>query len=474
DEHGRVIVGEAPDTPGRDRTDHGVWIWSLRFGAIVAMIGFLGTVVTGDVQGKLMYEQQPMKMAAAEAACHSGSSFSVLSLGDPGSTDCRDVTTLIEVPGVLGFLGAGEWGADMPGIRDLEPEYVDRYGERLPDDALSGDRAGAEIDYVPVMWVTYWGFRLMIGLGGIVAAAGAVALWLTRRGTVPRSAGLMRLALVGILAPFAANIAGWIFTEMGRQPFVVAPNPDATGADSVFMYTQAAVSPGVTAGELLFSLISLGSIYGVLLVVELYLLVRFTRGGVASAMPELAGRDDDADDPDAEHDAGRAFPHCPPRRGTRNSRGNAGHCLVCRHRAPVDRIPPARGVRPGRGHAHDLLDPQRTRPARHAQHHRPRLGRQRGVAHHRRRRDVRRLLALVRRPAVGPLRAADPRAARADRPGRWHRVPRQGRHPRLGDVLDVHDRPGVRDGRVPHGRHARPHLPRAAHRRQRRPRRRPL
>src|SRR5699024_4654779 len=215
DEHGRVIVGEAPDTPGRDRTDHGVWIWSLRFGAIVAMIGFLGTVVTGDVQGKLMYEQQPMKMAAAEAACHSGSSFSVLSLGDPGSTDCRDVTTLIEVPDVRGFLGAGEGGADTPGVPDLEPEYVDRYGERLPDDALYGDRAGAEIDYVPVMWVTYWGFRLMIGLGGIVAAAGAVALWLTRRGTVPRSAGLMRLALVGILAPFAANIAGWIFTEMG-------------------------------------------------------------------------------------------------------------------------------------------------------------------------------------------------------------------------------------------------------------------
>src|SRR5699024_1611308 len=133
------------------------------------------------------------------AACHSGSSFSVLSLGDGGSAGCRDATTLVELRGVLGLLGAGGWGADMRGLRDLEPEYVDRYGERLPDDALYGDRAGAEIDYVPVMWVTYWGFRLMIGLGGIVAAAGAVALWLTRRGTVPRSAGLMRLALVGIL-----------------------------------------------------------------------------------------------------------------------------------------------------------------------------------------------------------------------------------------------------------------------------------
>src|SRR5690606_39601024 len=67
-------------------------------------------------------------LAAAEAACHTGSSFSVLSLGDPGSTDCTKVITLIEVPGALGFLGTGEWGADMPGMSDLEPQYVDKYG----------------------------------------------------------------------------------------------------------------------------------------------------------------------------------------------------------------------------------------------------------------------------------------------------------------------------------------------------------
>ncbi len=65
----------------------------------------------------------------------------------------------------------------------------------------------------------------------------------------------MRLAVFGILAPFGANAAGWIFTEMGRQPFVVAPNPDPSGIDQVFMFTAAAVSPGVSAGELLTSLV---------------------------------------------------------------------------------------------------------------------------------------------------------------------------------------------------------------------------
>jgi cytochrome d ubiquinol oxidase subunit I len=156
------------------------------------------------------------------------------------------------------------------------------------------------VQYVPIMWVTYWGFRMMIGFGAIAAFAAAVALWLTRKGTVPRSPWIMRLAVLGILAPFAASAAGWIFTEMGRQPFVVAPNPDASGIDGVFMFTAAAVSPGVTAGELLFSLIALTLVYAGLLVVELTLLVRYVRAGVAGAMPEL-GHDPD-DRPDGRSD----------------------------------------------------------------------------------------------------------------------------------------------------------------------------
>ncbi len=124
---------------------------------------------------------------------------------------------------------------------------------------------------------------------------------MTRKGTVPRSqAGSCVSPSLGILAPFAANSAGWIFTEMGRQPFVVAqPNP--SGVDGVFMFTAAAVSPGVSAGELLFSLITLTLVYVALLVVELMLLVRYVRGGVASAMPEL-DKSDDGDPEDKDKD----------------------------------------------------------------------------------------------------------------------------------------------------------------------------
>lgn len=287
DADGKVVPGDA-DIPGRDRTDHTVWIRSLRIGAVVAMISFAGTALTGDLQGKLMFEQQPMKMAAAEAACHDGTGFSVLSVGNLGSGNCDDIVALIEVPGILSFLAKGDFTTEVKGVNSLLDQYKADYGTNLPDNPIYGDRAGQEIQYVPVMEVTYWGFRMMIGFGGLAALAALVALWVTRKGTVPASPWLMRLAVFGILAPFGANAAGWIFTEMGRQPFVVAPNPDLNGIDQVFMFTAAAVSPGVSAGELLTSLVVLTAVYALLLVVEVRLLVKYIRGGIVSAMPELA------------------------------------------------------------------------------------------------------------------------------------------------------------------------------------------
>ncbi|WP_395639303.1 cytochrome ubiquinol oxidase subunit I [Pseudolysinimonas sp.] len=307
DARGRVVVGSADDIPGRDEKDHSVWLRSLRIGAVVAIVGFAGVAVTGDVQAKLMYEQQPLKMAAAEAACHTGTEFSVLSIGDLGAQDCDSVTTIVAIPGILSFLAKGDFTTEMPGINDLIPQYQEEYGLTLPDDPKYGERAGETIEYLPLMEVTYWGFRIMIGFGAIAAFAAAVALWITRKGTVPRSRWLMRLAVFGILAPFGANIAGWVFTEMGRQPFVVAPNPNPSGTDGVYMFTAAAVSPGVTAGELLFSLIALGLVYLALMVVEVALLVKYVRSGVVGAMPELAPPADDPDDPESRRDDVLAF-----------------------------------------------------------------------------------------------------------------------------------------------------------------------
>ncbi|MCO1339244.1 cytochrome ubiquinol oxidase subunit I [Kocuria polaris] len=298
DASGRVVVGEDSSRGrNRDKTDYRVWITSLRLGAVVALISFLGVAFSGHAQAQLMFEQQPMKMAAAEAACHDGTGFSVLSIGNlsaDGATTCEDIVAVYEIPGLLSFLANDDFTTEVKGVNTLLPEYQEKYGTHLPDDPMYGERAGQEINYLPLMEVTYWGFRMMITFGGLAAFAAAVALWIVRKGTVPQRRWLSRLAVFGILAPFGANSAGWIFTEMGRQPFVVAPNPTFDGVDQVFMFTAAAVSPGVSAGEMLFSLVALTSVYAVLLVVEVVLLWRYVGGGVGSAMPELNNTDDGA------------------------------------------------------------------------------------------------------------------------------------------------------------------------------------
>ena len=283
---GKVVVGSSSTLPGRDETDHRVWIKSLRIGALVGIIAFAGVAITGDVQAKLMFEQQPMKMASAEAACHDGTEFSVLTVADPSSNDCDGVENIFEIPGLLSFLANGDFSTPVHGVTTLLPDYQEKYGTHIPDDPRYGDHAGEAIDYQPIMIVTYWGFRMMIGFGVLAAGVCVIGLWLSRKGTVPVSKWLSRGFLLAITAPFIANSAGWIFTEMGRQPFVVVPNP--AQLDGVYMYTQAALSPELSPGTLLFSLISLTAVYGGLMVVELRLLTTYVKGGVASAMPELA------------------------------------------------------------------------------------------------------------------------------------------------------------------------------------------
>jgi cytochrome d ubiquinol oxidase subunit I len=304
DAAGKVVAGSNPAT-GRDAVDHKVWLQSLRIGAAVALVSFAGVALTGDMQAKLMFQQQPMKMAAAEAACHDGTGFSVLSVGDIGARDCDDVKAVVELPGLLSFLAHGDFHTDIKGVNTLIPEYQQKYGTNLPENPAYGERSGQPIQYVPVMAVTYWGFRIMITFGMLAAAAALVALWLVRKGTVPESAWLMRLAVFGILAPFGANAAGWIFTEMGRQPFVVAPNPDFSGIDSVFMFTAAAVSPGVSLPELVFSVSAFALVYLSLLVVEVKLLASYCRGGVPAAMPELLAADGHGDGDGGDAGTGR-------------------------------------------------------------------------------------------------------------------------------------------------------------------------
>ncbi len=258
---------------------------SLRLGLVAVVIGGALVAISGDALAKVMFKQQPMKMAAAEALWDGENSapFSVFAYGD---VDKGHNKVAIEVPGLLSFLADSKFDSFVPGINDVNKSEQEKYGPG---------------DYRPNIPVAYWGFRWMIGFGMASVAIGAAGLWLTRRRFLlpaalrtgederphlvlfrkalnPRLTRLYWLAAICTLGfPLIANSWGWIFTEMGRQPWVVYG----------VLRTRDAVSPGVSQGEVLTSMLVFTALYAVLAVIEVKLLVKYVKAGP----PELTEAD---------------------------------------------------------------------------------------------------------------------------------------------------------------------------------------
>ncbi|MFJ1706700.1 cytochrome ubiquinol oxidase subunit I [Kitasatospora sp. NPDC088346] len=279
---------------------------SLRVALVIAVLGGLGTAVSGDSLAKVMFEQQPMKMAAAEALwdTQDPAPFSIFAVGNVNE---GHNSVELEVPGILSFLANSDFSSPVPGINDTAAAEAARYG-------------GQPADYIPNIFVTYWGFRLMIGFGMTSFTAALIGLWTTRRkfwlapehrtgeDEPPKlmltrnrefSPFLTRWSWrIGILTmgfPLVANSFGWVFTEMGRQPWVVFG----------LMRTSDAVSPNVSVGLQIGALATFTALYAVLAVIEVRLLVKYAKAGPVTSErppakdPTLRGpsSDEDADKP---------------------------------------------------------------------------------------------------------------------------------------------------------------------------------
>lgn len=264
---------------------------ALRLGILFTIVGSIGVVITGDYQAQLMFKQQPMKMAAAEALCETqtGAEFSVLSIGNLQSNDCADVKNVITVPGLTSFLSTHDFNSTIKGVPELQEEYLQKYG------AASGITDSAA--FVPMLPVTYWTFRLMIGFLAGPALLVLGGLWYTRRGRSPTGQRFATFALWMIPTPYLANFTGWIFTEMGRQPWIVAPNPDLDPqANPVFLTTETAVSGFVDTPTVAFSLVVFTLLYGTLAVIWFTLM----RKHAAEGAPQVASDQTPTDDTDDE------------------------------------------------------------------------------------------------------------------------------------------------------------------------------
>jgi cytochrome d ubiquinol oxidase subunit I len=243
---------------------------TLKLGLITMIISFIFVGVSGDLTSKLMTEQQPMKMAAAEALYETTDSapFSLLTIG---TLDGSRPVFQIDIPSVLSFLATGDVNGTVKGVNDIQAEYEVTYGPG---------------DYTPNIPLAYWSFRLMIGFGAIGVLFALLALYQMRKGATPRGKWFLPAMIFLPFTPLLANSFGWIFTETGRQPWAVFG----------LIRTADGVSAVVSAGAVLFTMIVFTLLYGVLAFIEVGLTLKVIKNGPQTELdyedPKLGGSSD--------------------------------------------------------------------------------------------------------------------------------------------------------------------------------------
>ena len=235
---------------------------SFNLAAILGTIAVTLVIIGGHQQGLWLLQNQPMKAASSEALykTEDPASFSILSIGDLSG---RRVIWAIRIPRVLSLLYYNQLSGKVPGIDDLQPEYVAKYGPG---------------NYIPLVVFTYWGFRFMVGAGFAMLALAGYALYHVMRNRVGPNIRWLVIFVFAIALPYIANTSGWILTEMGRQPFIVYG----------LLKTEDAISPGLSSGMVLFSLIGFALIYTALMGADVYLLAKFAKAGPSDSESESA------------------------------------------------------------------------------------------------------------------------------------------------------------------------------------------
>jgi cytochrome d ubiquinol oxidase subunit I len=247
----------------RRKGEKTVFEHSARIAMIAAVIGSVLVAMVGHTQGQHMIQSQPMKMAAAEALWtdESPADFSIFTIGDEKNR--KDVFA-IKIPSLLSILAYNQPTGEVKGINDLQAEYQQKYGPG---------------DYVPPVWIIYWSFRAMVGSGVLMIVLSLFGLYLVLRRKLDQRRWFLRILLFAIALPFIANATGWIMTEIGRQPWIVFG----------LLKTADASSPNVSFSSVLISLVVFTLVYGVLVVADVYLLARYSKGDSTSPDDALPG-----------------------------------------------------------------------------------------------------------------------------------------------------------------------------------------
>ncbi len=218
------------------------------YGAIFVRVGVVAGLAasllmifpTGDGQGKMVAENQPVTLAAMEGLFDTAQGAGIALVGQP-DMDRLTLDNPIVVPNVLSFLTYREWTAEVKGLKAFP---ADTWPDNIP--------------------LLYYSYHIMVGLGTIMVAIMALAAFFLWRGRLYTTQLLLWALMLCIPFPYIATIFGWMTAELGRQPWVIFG----------LMRTIDGVSPRVSAGNGLFTLLGFMGMYMLLGILFLFLIVR--------------------------------------------------------------------------------------------------------------------------------------------------------------------------------------------------------
>jgi cytochrome d ubiquinol oxidase subunit I len=269
------------------------WRKASHIGAWVMIVAGIISIGSGHLQGQIEGRYQPMKLAASEGLLQTTKSapFSIVGIyyTDKGTQQVQKAFS-VDVPYVLSILAKNNPTAEVQGINDLSEQYRQQ-GFRNDDgarnelqEAFAPELASMPVDLVPPVNVSFYSFRLMIGMGMLDIALGILMLVVTWGNRLPKPSGWWTAATIALpLLPLFANSLGWILTEMGRQPWIVFG----------VLPTWTAVSPGVSAVELWITMVLYTLIYAVIAVVVVALFLREIRAGLPEVGESATGTQDE-------------------------------------------------------------------------------------------------------------------------------------------------------------------------------------
>jgi cytochrome bd ubiquinol oxidase subunit I len=217
---------------------------SFKYALAMALFASIATPFLGHQSGVFATKIQPAKGAAMEAVWETQSEmpFSIIQIPDPENK--TNSVELLSIPKLGSFFYTNSFNGEVTGLNDIPA------------------------DEQPNVNLTFYSFRVMVVLGLYFVGVTLYALYVYRKNRLLESKKFLKLVLYSVLLPYLAINLGWMVAEVGRQPWAVYG----------LMKTAQGVSP-ISLGQIWFSLASLVAFYTVLLVADIYLLVKYARKG---------------------------------------------------------------------------------------------------------------------------------------------------------------------------------------------------